>query len=66
MRAGAGTPDAATLRRRERVASVRLMTALGRMSTASEQALAIAFLASRDAAFVTGVSLDTNGGFYMA
>jgi 3-oxoacyl-[acyl-carrier protein] reductase len=58
--------DPATLRRRQRVASVRAMTALGRMSTAEEQALAIAFLASRDAAFVTGVALDTNGGFYMA
>jgi len=58
--------DAATARRRERVTSVRSMTALGRISTAQEQALAVAFLASTDAAFITGVSLDTNGGFYMA
>ncbi|NUZ08010.1 SDR family NAD(P)-dependent oxidoreductase [Piscinibacter koreensis] len=58
--------DAATSRRRDRVAAVRSMTALGRMATAREQALAIAFLASSDAAFVTGVALDTNGGFYMA
>jgi NAD(P)-dependent dehydrogenase (short-subunit alcohol dehydrogenase family) len=58
--------EAATVRRRQRVAAVRSMTALGRVSTAREQALAIAFLASRDAAFITGVALDTNGGFYMA
>ncbi|MBU1439756.1 MAG: SDR family oxidoreductase [Gammaproteobacteria bacterium] len=58
--------DPATQRRRDRVAAVRSMTALGRMSTAAEQASVIAFLASRDAAFVTGVALDTNGGFYMA
>lgn len=66
---GAGSAradDPATQRRRDRVAAVRSMTALGRMSTADEQASVIAFLASRDAAFVTGVALDTNGGFYMA
>lgn len=62
----AETPEPALLRRRERVAAVRSMTALGRMSTAREQASVIAFLASPDAAFVTGVALDTNGGFYMA
>lgn len=58
--------DPSTQRRRDRVAAVRSMTALGRMSTAAEQATVIAFLASRDAAYVTGVALDTNGGFYMA
>ena len=58
--------DPAATRRRARVAAVQSMTALGRMSTAREQALAVAFLASDEAAFVTGVALDTNGGFYMA
>lgn len=69
MRASVGIPaadDAAAARRRSRVAAARSMTALGRISTAEEQAAAIAFLASDDASFITGVALDTNGGFYMA
>jgi NAD(P)-dependent dehydrogenase (short-subunit alcohol dehydrogenase family) len=35
---------------------------LGRASTVEEQAAAICFLASRDAAYVTGVTLDVTGG----
>ncbi|WP_161988120.1 SDR family NAD(P)-dependent oxidoreductase [Variovorax guangxiensis] len=35
---------------------------LGRASTVDEQAGAICFLASRDAAYVTGVTLDVTGG----
>ncbi|MEO8060764.1 MAG: SDR family NAD(P)-dependent oxidoreductase [Burkholderiales bacterium] len=35
---------------------------LGRASTVDEQAAAICFLASRDAAYVTGVTLDVTGG----
>ena len=36
------------------------------LSTPEEQAAAIAFLASDDASYINGVSLDTNGGLYVA
>jgi len=51
--------------------SVRL-TAYGhfmpikRISTPDEQAAAIAFLASDEASYINGVSLDVNGGLFMA
>jgi len=35
---------------------------LGRASTVDEKAAAISFLASQDAAYVTGVTLDVTGG----
>jgi NAD(P)-dependent dehydrogenase (short-subunit alcohol dehydrogenase family) len=69
MRASISTPaqdDASAQRRRQRVAMARTMCALGRISTAEEQAAAIAFLISDESSFITGVALDTNGGFYMA
>src|SRR5437762_2885024 len=37
-----------------------------RISTPDEQAAAIAFLASDEASYVNGVSLDVNGGLFMA
>src|SRR5207249_1563969 len=37
-----------------------------RISTPDEQAAAITFLASDEASYVNGVSLDVNGGLYMA
>ncbi len=37
-----------------------------RISTPDEQAAAIAFLASDEASYINGVSLDVNGGLYMA
>ena len=37
-------------------------TPLGRMAEAEDQARVIAFLASRDADFVTGVTIDVSGG----
>ena len=39
---------------------------LGRTGTAEDIANAIVFLASDQAAYITGVSLDVNGGLYMA
>jgi 3-oxoacyl-[acyl-carrier protein] reductase len=36
------------------------------MSTPDEQAAAILWLLSDDASYVNGVSLDVNGGLYMA
>lgn len=38
---------------------------LGRTSEPSEQAAAIAFLASDDASYVTGAVIDVNGGWFM-
>jgi len=37
-----------------------------RLSSAAEQAAAIAFLASDDASYINGVALDVNGGLFMA
>ncbi len=42
------------------------MTPLGRVIEPAEIAAAIVFLASDDAAMVTGASLDVNGGIFMA
>ena len=39
---------------------------LGRVGTDAEVAHAVAFLASEDAAYVTGHVLDVNGGMYMS
>lgn len=38
---------------------------VGRLGRAEEVAAAVAFLASREAAFITGANLDVNGGQYM-
>jgi 3-oxoacyl-[acyl-carrier protein] reductase len=38
---------------------------VGRFGSAGEVARAVAFLASRDAAYVTGQTLHVNGGLYM-
>jgi NAD(P)-dependent dehydrogenase (short-subunit alcohol dehydrogenase family) len=37
-----------------------------RMSSADEQAAALLWLLSDDASYVNGVSLDVNGGLFMA
>jgi 3-oxoacyl-[acyl-carrier protein] reductase len=39
---------------------------LGRLGDASDIANAVAFLASPDAAYITGETLNVNGGMYMA
>ena len=38
---------------------------LGRFARVEEVAAAVAFLASPDAAYITGAVLDVNGGYYM-
>ncbi|MBI4839823.1 MAG: SDR family oxidoreductase, partial [candidate division NC10 bacterium] len=38
---------------------------LGRLAAPEEVATVIAFLASDDAAYVTGVTIDVNGGSFM-
>jgi NAD(P)-dependent dehydrogenase (short-subunit alcohol dehydrogenase family) len=37
----------------------------GRLGTPDDVAAAICFLASDDASYITGATLDVNGGFYM-
>lgn len=61
----APTPEEAELRRR-RLDAYRYFMPIQRLSTPEEQAAAIAFLASDDASYINGVSLDVNGGLYMA
>jgi NAD(P)-dependent dehydrogenase (short-subunit alcohol dehydrogenase family) len=51
---------------RERLEAYRYFMPIQRLSTPEEQAAAIAFLASDDASYINGVSLDTNGGLYVA
>jgi 3-oxoacyl-[acyl-carrier protein] reductase len=38
---------------------------LGRVGTAQDVALSVAFLASDDASYITGHILDVNGGMHM-
>src|SRR6059036_3789635 len=64
LRAGRSNepPDVRT----NRLAAYAWFMPIKRLSTADEQAAAIAFLASDDASYINGVSLDVNGGLYMA
>ena len=39
---------------------------LGRLGSAEEVAGTVAFLASEEASYVTGITLHVNGGMYMA
>jgi len=64
IRSGRSAEDPAA--RHERLAAYQWFMPIKRLSTADEQAAAIAFLASDDASYVNGVSLDVNGGLYMA
>ena len=52
--------------RAARIAAYGWFMPIKRLSKPEEQAAAIAFLASDDASYINGVSLDVNGGLYMA
>jgi NAD(P)-dependent dehydrogenase (short-subunit alcohol dehydrogenase family) len=52
--------------RAERLAAYQTCLPIKRLSTPDEQAAVIAFLASDDASYITGVALDVNGGLFMA
>jgi NAD(P)-dependent dehydrogenase (short-subunit alcohol dehydrogenase family) len=52
--------------RRERTAAYPWLMPIKRLSTPDGQAAAIAFLASEEASYINGVSLDVNGGLFMA
>jgi NAD(P)-dependent dehydrogenase (short-subunit alcohol dehydrogenase family) len=64
LRAGRASEKSAE--RSERLAAYGYFMPIKRISTADEQAAAIAFLASDEASYINGVSLDVNGGLYMA
>jgi 3-oxoacyl-[acyl-carrier protein] reductase len=49
----------------ERVAALRSSIPVGRLGTAADVAAAVCFLASDEAAYVTGTTLDVNGGSFM-
>lgn len=49
-----------------RTAAYAYFMPIKRISTPEEQAAVIAFLASDEASYINGVSLDVNGGLYMA
>lgn len=63
--AKAGSEEESQLRAR-RIAAYEYFMPIRRLSSPDEQAAAIAFLASDDASYINGVSLDTNGGLFMA
>jgi len=64
LRAGRGGEKSEE--RSVRLAAYGYFMPIKRISTPDEQAAAIAFLASDEASYVNGVSLDVNGGLYMA
>jgi len=69
IRAGgpaAAESEAEAQERRQRIAAYGWFMPIKRLSSPDEQAAAIAFLASDDASYINGVSLDVNGGLYMA
>jgi 3-oxoacyl-[acyl-carrier protein] reductase len=50
----------------EQIAQLAAQIPIGRAGTPDDVAGVIAFLASEDAAYITGASLDANGGIFMA
>ena len=62
----AAQSDAEQEARAARMAAYQYFMPIKRISTPDEQASAIAFLASDDASYINGVSLDVNGGLFMA
>lgn len=64
--AGAASSEEERQARMARTAAYAYFMPIKRISTPEEQAAAIAFLASDDASYINGVSLDVNGGLFMA
>ncbi len=62
----AARSEAETAVRASRMAAYQALMPIRRLSTPEEQAAVIAFLASDEASYINGVSLDVNGGLYMA
>jgi len=69
LRAGgvrAARSEAEAQARATRIGAYNYFMPIKRLSTPDEQAAAIAFLASDEASYINGVSLDVNGGLFMA
>lgn len=64
VRAAESETEAAA--RAERIAAYEYFMPIKRLSQPDEQAAAIAFLASDDASYINGISMDVNGGLFMA
>jgi 3-oxoacyl-[acyl-carrier protein] reductase len=50
----------------EQVASLTQQIPLGRLGQAEDIAAAVAFLAAKGGAYITGITLPVNGGMHMA
>ena len=59
------TPRTNAIRSPERLAHIQKTTPLGRLADAEEVANAIVFLASSQASYITGITMDVNGGATM-
>ncbi|MEE9256716.1 MAG: SDR family NAD(P)-dependent oxidoreductase [bacterium] len=59
------TPRTLGIRSEERIQHIKKTTPVGRLSEPDEIAEAVIFLCSREASYVTGVTLDANGGATM-
>ncbi len=59
------TPRTLGIRTPERIAHIEQSSPLGRLSEPHEIAEAVVFLCSREAGYITGVTLDVNGGATM-
>ena len=59
------TPRTLNIRTDERIRHIENTTPVGRLSEADEIAAAVLFLCGREANYITGVTLDVNGGATM-
>jgi 3-oxoacyl-[acyl-carrier protein] reductase len=59
------TPRTNAIRSQDRLLHIEKSTPLGRLAGADEIANAIVFLASREASYITGITMDVNGGATM-
>jgi 3-oxoacyl-[acyl-carrier protein] reductase len=59
------TPRTLAIRSAERIAHIQKTTPVGRLAEPDEVAHAVVFLASSEAGYVTGVTMDVNGGATM-
>ncbi len=59
------TPRTLNIRTEERLRHIERTTPVGRLSEADEIAAAVVFLCGREASYITGATLDVNGGAAM-
>jgi NAD(P)-dependent dehydrogenase (short-subunit alcohol dehydrogenase family) len=59
------TPRTESIRTKERIRHIERTTPVGRLAEPEEVAAAVLFLCGRGAGYITGVTLDVNGGATM-